>query len=364
MPGITRDEEMLTSDSDGEMAQDAVAYQLPVASLRFVATVERAITLPPNAGSTLRGAFGHALKEMGCLYRAQGRPCEGCVENEAAMAEERPTRCVYGYLFDTPRPPHTPLYERQQEVPHPYVIRPAGGADAPPPAADGSRVYPPGARLEFEVQLCGLALHLVGHVVEGCVGLARRGLGAGRGTAEVREVWEQDPFGSERRPLPFRLDRSTLTLVAGWDEALARAQTLASGSVALRFLTPSHLVRDGAPVRVPEFAALGRALLRRLTVLALFHGGEVPADLFALLARHAEGVRLVSWQGEWRDWERYSARQDRRMTFGGFVGTALYEGDVEPFLPYLVYGQAVHVGKRCTFGEGRYRVIGAGLRDA
>jgi len=332
-------------------------YNLPVASLRFVAVVERAITLPPNAGSALRGAFGYALKEAGCLYRRQGRPCDNCVENAQALAEERPTRCVYGYLFDTPRPPNTPLHERQQEVPHLYVIRPVANGDG------GERVYRPDERLEFEIHLFGLALSLVGHVVEGCVGLARRGLGAGRGTAEVREVWEQDPFGPERRPLPFRLDRSALTLVAGWDDAVARAQTLASGSVALRFLTPTHLVRDGDPVRVPEFAALARALLRRLTVLALFHGGEAPSGLFALLARHAEGVRLVSWQGEWRDWERYSARQDRRMTFGGLVGTAVYEGDVEPFLPYLVYGQAVHAGKRCTFGEGRYRVIGAGLPD-
>jgi len=344
--------------SEGIMLHD-LAYHLPIASLRFVAVVERAITLPPNAGSTPRGAFGHALKEVGCLYRHQGRPCADCVENAQALAEERPTRCVYGYLFDTPRPPNTPLHERQQDVPHPYVIRPiisnVGG---------GECVYQPGARLEFELQLFGLALSLVGQVVEACVHLTRRGLGAGRGTAEVRELWEQDPFGSERRLLPFLLDRSTLTLVAGWEEAVARTQALASGSVTLRFLTTTHLVREGSPVDAPEFSTVARALLRRLTLLALFHGGEAPIDLFPLLAQHAEGVRLLAWQGQWRDWDRYSARQDRRMTFGGLIGTAAYEGDVAPFLPYLVYGQAVHIGKRSTFGEGRYRVVGAGLPDA
>lgn len=354
MPDLTNDEETLMDGSAEEMAHDAYAYHLPVASLRFVAVVERAISLPPNAGSTLRGAFGHALKEVGCLYRGQGAPCETCVENRAALAEDQSTRCVYGYIFDTPRPPHTPLHERQQEVPHPYVIRLAGG--------DGG-TYPPGARLEFDVQLFGLALHLAERVVEACVHMTRTGLGAGRGTAEVREVWERDPFGVASHPLPSPLGRSDLTLVAGWNEATARAQSLASGSVALQFLTPTRLVRDGVPARVPEFAVVARALLRRLTTLALFHGGEAPADLFALLARHAEEVRLAAWQGEWRDWERYSSRQDRRMIFGGLVGTAVYEGDVEPFLPYLVYGQAIHIGKRCTFGEGHYRVVGAGLPD-
>ncbi len=100
-----------------------------------------------------------------------------------------------------------------------------------------------------------------------------------------------------------------------------------------------------------------------MTCLALFHGGEggeAPGDYFARLARQAEAVRLVDWHGDWREWDRYSALQDCSMTFGGVVGTTVYEGDVAEFLPYLVYGQAAHVGKQSTFGAGRYRIIGGG----
>ncbi len=42
----------------------------------------------------------------------------------------------------------------------------------------------------------------------------------------------------------------------------------------------------------------------------------------------------------------------------------MYEGNVAEFLPYLVYGQAAHVGKQSTFGAGRYRIIGGGMPDA
>jgi len=332
------------------------------------------MTLPPYIGSALRGAFGHALKEVACLYNDRGAPCENCVENREALAEGRATRCVYGYIFETPRPPGATVHERQREVPHPYVIRPVdlgGGGQSPDQdgdtAGDGRRVYATGARIVFDAQLFGRGIDHVGPVVEASVRMARRGLGVGRWAAEVREVRELEPFGSGNCTLPFQLDRSTLGLVGGWDDAVSRAQALSPGMVALQFLTPTHLVRDHYAVHVPTFPVLARALLRRLTALALFHGGasgEVTGDYFARLARQAEAVRLVSWQGDWREWERYSTRQDRRMTFGGMVGTAVYEGDVAPFLPYLVYGQAVHVGKQSTFGAGRYRIIGGGMPDA
>jgi len=354
----------------GSAASDWPAYHLPVASLRFVATAEEAMALPPHLGSALRGVFGHALKDVACLQKEAGAPCAGCREDEVARADGRATRCVYGYLFETPRLPAAVSGDRRLEATHPYVIRsvevPHDVDGRPPAAASGTgdaRLYPAGAPLAFEVNLFGDGIDHVGVVVEACVRMLRRGLGAERAVAEVRELWEQDPFGYAQRSLPFRIDRAGLTLVAGWGEAVARTRTLASRSIALQFLTPAYLVRDGQPIDEPEFAVVARALLRRLTSLAAHHGGEVPEHAFRQMAWQAEGVRLVPWQGAWREWERYSSRQDRRMPFGGLVGVAVYEGALEPYLPYLVYGQATHIGKRCSFGEGRYRIVGGGVPD-
>jgi len=83
-------------------------------------------------------------------------------------------------------------------------------------------------------------------------------------------------------------------------------------------------------------------------------------------------VRLAEARTGWVDWERYSRRQRQRMNLGGLVGQATYEGDastglstgastelstgLRPFLPLLVLGELVHVGKACVFGNGWYEL--------
>ena len=47
------------------------------------------------------------------------------------------------------------------------------------------------------------------------------------------------------------------------------------------------------------------------------------------------------------------------MDGNGLVGEAVYEGDLAPFWPFLVFGQWAHVGKNATFGLGRYELSGA-----
>ena len=70
----------------------------------------------------------------------------------------------------------------------------------------------------------------------------------------------------------------------------------------------------------------------------------------------AQSVRTVDSRLEWREWDRYSARQDQRVPMGGFVGHVGYAGDPARFSPWLALGEWVHVGKGATFGLGRYRM--------
>jgi hypothetical protein len=57
---------------------------------------------------------------------------------------------------------------------------------------------------------------------------------------------------------------------------------------------------------------------------------------------------------EWKDWTRFSSRQDREMTLGGVIGEWTLSGDLGELLPWFWLGQWLHVGKNATMGMGRY----------
>ena len=44
------------------------------------------------------------------------------------------------------------------------------------------------------------------------------------------------------------------------------------------------------------------------------------------------------------------------MALGGVVGEAIFEGELDPFLPFLCWGELINAGKGTTFGLGRYRI--------
>lgn len=97
------------------------------------------------------------------------------------------------------------------------------------------------------------------------------------------------------------------------------------------------------------------ALVRRTALICEFHGtGPLSLD-FSGLAQQA--ATIVSEKNlHWRDWTRYSSRQQQKMALGGVVGNWKLSGDLTLFMPFLHLGQWLHVGKEATFGLGRYRL--------
>jgi CRISPR/Cas system endoribonuclease Cas6 (RAMP superfamily) len=71
----------------------------------------------------------------------------------------------------------------------------------------------------------------------------------------------------------------------------------------------------------------------------------------------AKTVQVEKSELRWHDWERYSARQDARMTLGGFAGRITFAGPLAPWLPLLRVGEVLHVGKGTAFGLGKYRMV-------
>ena len=79
---------------------------------------------------------------------------------------------------------------------------------------------------------------------------------------------------------------------------------------------------------------------------------------FKGLIEKATVVETTDSTLRWKDWTRYSSRQDRKIQLGGLVGRATYAGDLEAFVPFAALGAYLHVGKNATFGLGRYKILG------
>ncbi|TXL82061.1 CRISPR system precrRNA processing endoribonuclease RAMP protein Cas6, partial [Vineibacter terrae] len=185
------------------------------------------------------------------------------------------------------------------------------------------------------------------------------GIGPGRARLELREVLHERTIGGDLSEVVF----------AGAD--CCRAVSPVSPdpeppqrTIRVELRTPLRLKIDGdliTPDRLEASHIIGAAV-RRVSALAAFHAGA-PLDIdYVRVKMLAMASRIRDRQVEWRDWQRYSARQGTRMKMGGIVGSCtvdLAEGAAELF-PWLSIGQWVGAGKSASMGLGQYRVAAAG----
>lgn len=309
-------------------------FNLPLARYRLEFTVETPLHLPAYAGSTLRGAFGGALRAAACMTRQ--KTCEAC----PLLAT-----CPYAVVFET-RPPAGEAHALQKfsHVPHPYVIEPPQW---------GERDYAPGETLAFHIVLAGRAIDQLALILWAFVRAFQHGVGRGDGTARFLRAIH---VGAEETTL---LDDTASTL-ADHETAVPPASTF-TDTTTLTFDTPLRLQVDGRRATADEHTPrrLLMALVRRIALIHEFHAGGPLALDFTALGSAAE--KLESRKDlHWRDWQRYSSRQQQKMALGGVVGSWTLNGDLAPFAAFLHLGQWLHVGKEATFGLGGYRLPGTG----
>lgn len=314
---------------------------LQFGTYQFALRAIETILLPPNAGSTLRGGFGNSFRRIACFQRNRASEgCDGCLVSHT---------CPYGYVFETRLPPDSEVLRSQNEIPHPFVLEPP---PQPPPVSQ------PGSALDFRVVLAGRAIGYLPYFVMAFTHLGQFGMGRGRGKFQLEEVRATHPLTGQS--VPVYRDGSLLPcdadMTATFGDIKAWCNRASPGRMRVHFLSPTRLISERQLVRKPTFPVLVRSALRRLSSLAYFHCGHRWEADFRGLVAEAEEVEIVESDVRWVSWERYSSRQDARMNLGGLVGSATYEGEIGRFLPLMVAASIAHVGKACTFGNGRIKV--------
>jgi hypothetical protein len=166
------------------------------------------------------------------------------------------------------------------------------------------------------------------------------------------------------------------------EEAALLARRGGDHRLRLALVTPTRLIERDRLVKHDtfEFAPFLARLLERLSALFGRYGDEMvreeeaaqddragagrgvarrPFEAAALL-RAAGEVRIAERRLVWRELFRASGRHGRMVPMGGLVGEVVLEGDLGPFLPWLVWGSLVHVGKDAAMGNGQFGLEAAG----
>ncbi|MDO5638373.1 MAG: CRISPR system precrRNA processing endoribonuclease RAMP protein Cas6 [Neisseria sp.] len=301
--------------------------ELPIARYRLNFRLESDLYLPEYAGSTLRGVFGHALRRAACMTRQ--RECGGCPLLQS---------CPYSRIFATPASEHLPGSQRQTP-PQPYII------EAP---EDAHRHYAAGENYAFDFVLTGRAreqLPLIAHAFDQAF---MHGIGAAKGRGRLNDIAVETESGWQNifSDGHIRPHGNTLVLPQHYPSAAT-----------LHIRTPIRLQSKGSVLGIHRVSAdiLLRQLMRRISAIATQHWQSPLTADYRQLGLAAATVKSRP-QLQWRDWNRYSNRQQREMTLGGLTGTWQLDQLPLEFSQLLHIGQWLHIGKETVFGLGRYQL--------
>lgn len=313
------------------------------------------IILPEYKGSTFRGGFGNSFRRITCINRRWD--CNDCILKE---------KCIYSYIFETPLPRDSELQKKNSYVPHPFIIE---------PPLEQKELFKKDEIISFDLILIGKAIEYLPYFIFTFKELGKKGVGKGRGKYFLERV-ENYPNNIEKsiRKNNYKLNDSTKLVYDGKDKIFSNEYPLitekdikkisnefnGADRITLDFLTPTRIKYQGKLISQLEFPVFIKNLLRRISILSYFHSDNTLDLDYKELISGAEDIKIVNSELSWHDWERYSARQSSKMKLGGFQGRVSFQGREEGllkrYLPLIVLGEYIHIGKGTSFGLGKYKI--------
>ncbi len=298
---------------------------------------EEKAVLPHFYGGTLRGAFGWALKRTVCPTGKS--ECRQCLLKE---------QCIYAYTFETPMPEDTEILRKYHSAPHPFVMT---------PLLTHKTEFNPGEKMTFLFTLTGRrAVDYMPYYVYAFVKMTANGLGKDRARFAVRKIDMLDKNGRTADTIYENEQLKPVSAFLNFSDALHSARKFNSHAMKVHFITPLRMKYKQKLCDNPQFHIIIRNLLRRLSTMLYFHCGQRLELDFKQIIKNAESIEMINDKAAWYDWKRFSGRQKDYMKMGGIIGSAVYKGELKEFIPYLIAGSWINIGKGTAFGLGSYAV--------
>ena len=302
---------------------------------RFHFRAGASLYFPPyKSGNIIRGAFGDLFRKLVCIPTC----------SDAKTCHVRST-CAYARVFE-PQAARGEGPSGLADWPRPFVFRAAH--------LDGRTILQ-GEAFYFDVHIFDIRDPSLQYFVLAFAQLVRDGLGPGRGRAELTAVDQLDLYETAVGRV-FEGERFQLSELATPNAVDLNRMPGKVNRIRLRFVTPTELKSDRQVAETPEFGILFRRLRDRISTLrALYGTGPLEID-FRTLGERAAAVRMSRCELKRTEVDRISSRTEQRHPLGGFVGETEYEGELGEFVPYLLLGKWVGVGRQTVWGKGETEI--------
>ncbi len=317
---------------------------LQVSRFEIVLQSNSEAVLPALIGSTLRGAFGHALKAISCSV--QHRDCEKCFLSEV---------CLYPTIFE---PTST---SKIKDLPRPFVFQPP----IPPLTREISegkvlklRVAEKG-KISFGLTLIGEAAKKLPYFIYAFELMARHGLGAERQSFAVQEVFHTDANDYKTLiyapNLPKVLPFQTTNMAEFVEQRLGRIKL--SRNLKIQFQTPLRIRRNRELLEKITFGEIFKQCSLRLKFLTENYGSPLDYD-YQTLMKNAEKVEIVSDKLWKHESSRRSNRQNKTFELDGMLGEIEFQSDdFSKFLPFIVACEFLNIGSASSLGLGKIDLV-------
>ncbi|MGY4676974.1 CRISPR system precrRNA processing endoribonuclease RAMP protein Cas6 [Pasteurella sp. P03HT] len=302
---------------------DVISF--PIARYQFHFQVTQPIALPEYAGSTIRGVFGRALRKISCMTKLAD--CKSCPLYRT---------CPYTNIFETPAPESHNI-QKFSQIPNGYIIEPPEW---------GEKIYPIGTILKFELVLFGQLIQqlpLISFAFKRAFEFNIAG-----GQAELVDIHH---YSQNRRSYSI-FEKNKIEDHQAEIILLEQYPT----SIQLDIQTPLRLQKNGKALSTTKISLerFLKTLLKRIALLSEFHHQPLDIDFEQLISQieNIQDEKTLTW----KDWTRYSSRQQQTMKLGGVVGQWNLHNVPPEWAKLLYIGQWLHCGKNATFGLGKYQI--------
>jgi hypothetical protein len=262
---------------------------------------------------------------------------------------------TYNHLFNTKPPEDIDYWRKASNIPRLYVIS---------PPLETKELYTPQDVITFDLTLIGKGIDYLPYFIFSFYQFARYGVGRKIGGKRGRCVLERvDSLNASdgEWSKPIFLGRNQTFCnephIITTKDLLQHCKEF-ERELILEFMTPTQIIHEEKPVfEQITVEILIKSLWRRIAPLAVYHcGAEFDFDARELVQNAVKDLKITQSDLTWHKATRYSKRQDAHIWMDGFIGKLKLEGNLQNYIPLLLVGGLVHIGKYTTFGWGKYRI--------